>query len=523
MSSLGSIIYSAVKPVIRMYLIIFTGFFLTRMGLFSVTVARSLSDMVLILFMPALVVDKIVSYISINDIKTIGVMFLSAVLMYVTNAGVAAGIIYLTPIPKARGNSWVGGAMLAGVMQNVSDLPIAYLQAMTNFTDEEVNKGTAYVIIWLAMYVIVQFNCGAFQLVEYDFRYRKDEEEEEDEHNNLENPVSPVSSISESLSSDQPDSADEENNKDLAPKALMSNSSNTNRIAPVLSHISVARIPSARTQLLPIDALAPSTSGMASGVMPRRMSHESPASFTEEMIREYSRAEPYNKNVSSLMNIITETNLSSKDVKDSGKSIPFIQKYHLNFLIFFLRNFKKPSSIALIISLTIALIPWLKALFTTTSDGVYMPNAPDGEPPLSFLLQYVQYVGSPCVPLGLILVGSLLGRLEVKKIPKGFWKSVLASTTYRLGILPIIGILWADRMKKIGWLTEPMALFVNVMEFSLPSATVQTYLTVSAMRPGEQDCTPMDCLALYLISQYAVLAISLPIVVCYSIKNVLNM
>ncbi|GAV29729.1 hypothetical protein PMKS-003231 [Pichia membranifaciens] len=56
-------------------------------------------------------------------------------------------------------------------MQNVSDLPIAYIQAVSVFSTTQQNKGTAYVIIWLAMYVVTQFNCGLFQLVEWDFNY----------------------------------------------------------------------------------------------------------------------------------------------------------------------------------------------------------------------------------------------------------------------------------------------------------------------------------------------------------------
>ena len=42
---LGSIIYSSVMPMIRMYLIIGTGFFVTRKGYFGVTAARAFSDM----------------------------------------------------------------------------------------------------------------------------------------------------------------------------------------------------------------------------------------------------------------------------------------------------------------------------------------------------------------------------------------------------------------------------------------------------------------------------------------------
>ncbi|GME72261.1 unnamed protein product [Ambrosiozyma monospora] len=249
---------------------------------------------------------------------------------------------------------------------------------------------------------------------------------------------------------------------------------------------------------------------------------ERPPTLANQLIREYSRVEPYNQNTSTNVNIITETNLSSKDVTESGKNISFVNKYHLNYVVFFLKNFKKPNSVALVISLTIALIPWLKALFVNTGSK-HVHDAPDNLPPLSFIMDYFSYCAQPAVPLGLILIGSLLGRMEISSIPPGFWKSVLCNTVYRLGILPIIGVAWTTKLKNIGWLTDPMSFFVTCMEFALPSATVQIYLTAGCADPEDDDCTPMNCLGLYIIAEYVVLVVSMPIVVCYAVKNVMEL
>ncbi|GMF64324.1 unnamed protein product [[Candida] boidinii] len=119
--------------------------------------------------------------------------------------------------------------------------------------------------------------------------------------------------------------------------------------------------------------------------------------MTEALVREYSRVEPYNRNIPTSIAIATETNLSKKDIEKSGENIPFIKKYKLNWLVFLLKNFLKPNSVVLIVSLAIALIPWTKALFVETK--TYIPNAPDGQPPLSFILQYTEYLGQPCVPV----------------------------------------------------------------------------------------------------------------------------
>ncbi|TID23193.1 hypothetical protein CANINC_003210 [Pichia inconspicua] len=526
-----------------MYMIILTGFFLTKAGLFGVTTARACSDLVLLVFMPALVFDKIVSYISISDIKTIGVICFCAFIMYSINAIVALLIVKLTPVPKDRKNRWVGGAILAGVMQNVSDLPIAYIQAVSIFSLADQNKGTAYVIIWLAMYVLVQFNLGLFQLVEWDFRYseHKDEDEEKLDVNNTESgtdqshhssdkhhsplenhdndsiggflalptPNYELESI-DSYSTQSPES-------DLQPHAMNDDNLDSltlpnpiDKVSSRLSHLSrvvsrtntIARIPSARSN-------NPNTN------------INDAMSLNEELIREYSRIEPYNQNMTNIMKIVTETNLTMKDVEEAGKNSPFVERYHLHHLVFFLQNFKKPNSIALVISLTLALIPWTKALFVDNGT-VHLPNAPDKQPPLSFIIMYAEYLGYPCVPLGLLLVGSVLARLEFKVVPKGFWKSALCHTVYRLAILPIIGTAFITRLKNIGWLKDPIALFVCVMEFALPSATVQIYLTAGAMKPDDETCAPLNCFGLYLIMQYITLVISMPIVVCYAIKNVMG-
>lgn len=80
-----------------------------------------------------------------------------------------------------------------------------------------------------------------------------------------------------------------------------------------------------------------------------------------------------------------------------------------------LNSFLMPVSIAVIISIPCALIPPLRALFTPTvgSTGVRIPNAPDGNPPLSFILDSAAFIGAICIPAGLVLLGASFARLKV--------------------------------------------------------------------------------------------------------------
>lgn len=70
---------------------------------------------------------------------------------------------------------------------------------------------------------------------------------------------------------------------------------------------------------------------------------------------------------------------------------------------------------SVIAGLLCSLIQPLKALLTTTENwtGSRMPNAPDGNPPLFFLLDTTAYIGALTVPLGLMLLGSSFARLQV--------------------------------------------------------------------------------------------------------------
>lgn len=525
---LGEIIYSAVKPMFRLYMILFTGFGLTRMGLVGAQTARACSDLLLLIFMPALIFDKVVSYIDISDIKTIGVICFSACVMYGINACATTLIVFFTPIPKDPKSRWVGGAYLAGIMQNVSDLPIVYIQAISLFSVDQQNKGIAYVIIWLAMYVIFQFNLGLSQLVEADFKagrkFKIDEEKNSTEHLKIPALIEPTHSINSEYptSIETNDSTTIMDDGDDFPEALQINGENVKRrrgsnlamdpiqlnldkLSKVLSsqsrHTALSKIPSARNN------------------------NDDVVSLNRELVREYSHVEPYNQRMSNVMKIVTDNNISinsdDSDNNDNNKSKTFVEKYHLQPAVFFFQNFKKPNSVVLVISLAIALIPWLKALFTNNGT-VVLPNAPDGKAALSFILMYAEYLGYPCVPLGVFLIGSVLARLEINNLPPGFWKSAVAHTTFRLGILPIIGMAYVTQLKKIGWMKDPMALFVTSLQFALPSATVQVYLTAAAMDPKDTSCPALNCLGLYLIFQYICLVVSLPIVACYCIKNVME-
>lgn len=96
-----------------------------------------------------------------------------------------------------------------------------------------------------------------------------------------------------------------------------------------------------------------------------------------------------------------------------------------------IRPFITPPSIALVLSLIIANVPILKALFMENPD-IHMPQAPDQRPPLDFLMEIAVFAG-PTVPvIGMLLLGAALSRLSMSGLPKGFWKAAVMMAGLKL-------------------------------------------------------------------------------------------
>ncbi|CCC68758.1 hypothetical protein NCAS_0B06740 [Naumovozyma castellii] len=244
--TLGQVIWSSVRPIIKIYFIIGAGFGLARMGILTAEATRSISDIVLTILLPSLSFNKIVANIEDKDIKMVGIICLTSALVFGTGLGFAFIIRQFMPVPK----KWRGGILAGGMFPNISDLPIAYLQTMDTgfiFTAAEGEKGVANVIIFLACFLFCVFNLGGFRLIENDFNY-KDEESavhpEELEGNSLSDHADTLDNGSSSSSDEQiletkkeessssssatPNDANNDNEVDLADvQAIKKNISHT--------------------------------------------------------------------------------------------------------------------------------------------------------------------------------------------------------------------------------------------------------------------------------------------------------
>lgn len=603
---LGSVIWASVKPIIKIYLIIGSGFILAKMGILTVEATRCISDIVLTILLPCLSFNKIVGNIEDQDIKTVGIICLSSVLIFGTGLFFAYVIRKTMPVPK----QWYGGILAGGMFPNISDLPIAYLQTMDQgfiFTEAEGDKGVACVIIFLAMFLICVFNLGGFRLIEQDFKYKDEESGVRDSENaSVEQTTSGIDVNSNTLETKKSNnsSATHDNELTLQTNTKLENpirkstesdsaqysndfyDSNSNSMEqPNPSSIQLNDMTEASQEGNQKPFSTDDHDNMWDYIATRRtrsqpvayteenhMSHASPharrssisasvrsidqrdlpAQGISQLIREYSNVDQYGHprrnsmipesdgealdyvpSVSSSLGKIKASNLTKiltsdatvnkRDIQTSGGSLPkWVRRFPLTpFIVFFIKNCLRPCSMAVILALIIAFIPWVKALFVTTTNTPKISQAPDNQPALSFIMDYTSYVGAASVPFGLILLGATLGRLKINKLYPGFWKSAVILVLLKMCVMPIFGILWCDRLVKAGWVTwenDKMLLFVIAVDWSLPTMTTLIYFTASFTPPDTLDTIQMDCTSFFLMIQYPVMAISLPFVVSYFLK-----
>lgn len=561
---LGLVIYTSVKPIFKIYFIVGMGYWLARRNVLNVSTCRDISDTIVTAILPCLVFENVVSNLQSTDIKSLGIVFFVAFLLFGFGVLLTFGVSIIARSPKR----WLGGLLSVGLFPNISDLPIAYVQTLSKgggvFTAEQGDKGVAYIIIFLAAQALVQFSFGLYELIEWDFR--KDIHDEEaveqkytpsdtestavkDEKKNIDDRPSTANTNNDSTNAEVNDNVNTNNNtnnettsQNYPDEELSISSSITQEELPPPTDIGtdVAGTSSGHYHqtLLPKDLETVSQSlsrrissrgrrnslaSAGSNLLRPSRSRDLRSLKSQDMndvINEYSEYEGLRDN--SVDRIITAGSdvggsnivMLPSNTSQAQKTIKALIKKRLLILA---KNLVSPVSATLIVSLAIAMAPPLKALFVHSAFDI--PDAPDSLPPLSFILDITDYVGAASVPLGLLLLGATISRLEIKTMPKGFWKTAVGIVLSRLVILPIIGVGLTTGLQQAGWYGDDKLLrFICVLEYGLPSATSLVYFTAFYTDPNSTDHLQMDCLAAALIFQYAILFISLPFLVSFTIK-----
>lgn len=469
--SIGAAIFIALKPLVKILANAAMGFYLAKKNVMSVETSRNISYIVVNFLAPSLMFSRIVQAIDSDDMKIVGIIFLTSFMFQLYGIGFGFFTHFLTPNPR----NFLGGLLMISALNNNGDLPIAYVTTLasgTAFSAADGDKGVAYAIIFSTSTMISLFNCGGYRLIERDFRAEKKTDEEE-------SPSEPDSekNLSQEESTDH-------------PAMLVCTRTSTNR-----------------------SNLSQSTSRI--------------------LARSDSQVEA---DVNILTNITSHKSLSktapvTRTEALKIKAAPFVEKYtmvrdklHLRFVEQFLLNFLKPSAFAAALAIIICVIPPVHRLFYKSPHyhGPHIRDAPDGLPPLDFIMNICAFLGNAVVPLGLAMLGATVARMKLGALPKGYWKTIVLIVIFKLIVLPIIAIAWVTRLQKIGWIEDDkMASFAMVMTACTPAATTQVYLTQMFM-PEHGTHHQLNYVSVHIICQYIALVVTLPIAVVYTLKNVVH-
>ncbi|KAF5368909.1 hypothetical protein D9758_003080 [Tetrapyrgos nigripes] len=176
-----------------------------------------------------------------------------------------------------------------------------------------------------------------------------------------------------------------------------------------------------------------------------------------------------------------------------------------------------PASLSILLSFPIALVPQLKGLFTETS-GSGIPNAPDGQPPLAFILDFTSFMGAASVPMALIGLGSALARIQV---PRDQWKDLPLGAIFSLAIVklivtPVLGVLITHGLVNGGVIDEDDKIiqFISMFFSCLPTATTQVFITQVYSGTGSAEF-----MSPFLPLQYFLMLLSMTALTAYSLNT----
>ncbi|KAL0632872.1 Protein M3 [Maublancomyces gigas] len=313
---------------------------------------------------------------------------------------------WLTPIPT----SWRGGVLAAGAFSNVGDLIIAYISTVAKSSpfnpETDPARGTAYASILMVVQLVTIFNFGGYQLVKQDF----------------DTPREPLPDTEKSTPA----------RLDPEPSTI----SFADSVRKTLSIVS--RIAARKSQQC---VQTPSETLSSCETIPPITDDTDPITTTHSP-----------KETLGIIAPIPVPSIAENTAPTLTRRLWMI-----------IRPFITPPSIALVLSLIIANVPILKALFMENPD-IHMPQAPDQRPPLDFLMEIAVFAG-PTVPvIGMLLLGAALSRLSMSGLPKGFWKAAVMMAGLKLVVGPIIGIAWTTGLtKETSWIPETDKILQLVM------------------------------------------------------------
>ncbi|KIY43446.1 auxin efflux carrier [Fistulina hepatica ATCC 64428] len=540
--SAGALIWMSLRPVIRLVLTASFGFALTKADVFPAVAARGAGQIVLNITLPCLMFSKMVPAFTSQNISALGPLCTVAIIYEILGFFIAWIIKQFFWVP----HRFRYGILSAGIFGNVGDIPTSVVMSITasspfnGSTDPALS--VAYVAAFTLVFMISLFPLGGHKLVAKDFeghdiedadvreavrknreyilygwmgnlhlRRRRKAVDKEKNDSAADGTLAREKFPSESNEAEQSVQDDQDEITGATVTAACT-SPHTGKHVMFDDYATTTALPtpicSPPPTELPSRVCSPTPSITAfESTTP---AYSRPASQHRASTSSVALAESAKK--SPLPPPATYVGLSPTASSTPPRSI--YQKVWQKIMAL-VRPILTPASITIILSIPIALITPLKGLFTPVA-GSGIPNAPDGDPPLAFIMDTADFVGAASVPIGLMCLGSALARLHVPRedIPHLPWGSILSLAVGKLIVSPILGVLIVSGLVSCNFISkdDKVLQFVCIFLSCLPTATTQVYLTQVYSGTGSADH-----LSAYLIPQYMLMVVCMVAVIAYSL------
>ncbi|KAK0490025.1 auxin efflux carrier [Armillaria luteobubalina] len=382
MVSAGTLIWISLRPLLRLVMCVSCGYAITKADIFPRVAAQGAGQIALNITIPCLMFSKMVPAFTSDNIGALGPLLLICVIYQALSVGIAWLTKQLFWVP----HRFRYGILVAGGWANYGDIPTAVIMSITGAApfngESDQNLSVAYISVFILYYMITFFPMGGNKVIAWDFKGPDVEPEEVRESVHLRRQF-----IFRGW-----------------PRALRH------------------KLPKARSEIdaeNQVDEKIPNEATLAIDdpvEIHHRSRHGRHVSFCDEA----STAVPTDVDITSSP---SEKLHSPSPSQAATQTIPYDGCCSRPLTPIAEDRSPSPSPIRRRwkkFSITVRGV--LKSLLTpalfVVVDGYYMPSAPDGEPPLAFVIDFAEFMGAASVPLGLICLGSALARLDV---PRSQW------------------------------------------------------------------------------------------------------
>ncbi|KAI8982790.1 auxin efflux carrier [Trametes punicea] len=455
MPSAAFLIYSGVMPLIKTFISIICGYVLAKMGLFPPAASRGASQVTMNVSLPALIFANIIPAFTPSNVSAIGPLFLIA--FFYEAFGFVAGLV-IREVCYVPRNFWQGILVLTG-MSNWGNLPNAVVISVTQQApfNPSIDQalGVSFVSIFIVAYHITFWMFGAAHSLSWD--YRPGIPQGEDAERRLPWYEKPIGSLLARhvlrwKVSRSPDLIEDVTQKD--EEAWPENEKG--KIIPDASEACISELdvqvqneghcdPDPDVQLARRTSRLSTTTSLLPASSPLRQSSIPPPTASTSALPPVPPPTRAHSTHS-----VDAHSLAQRSETDTlhGPSL----KHRVIRVFRPLSALITPVTITLAISLPIALVQPLKALFVDVS-AIGGPNwkGPDGRPPLAFLIDTAEFLGNIAVPLALVLLGANFARLQIPRpLSRLPLMAMFLTTITKMAILPVVGVLLVQAMTKGG-------------------------------------------------------------------------